>query len=84
MSKGTRIYSLRIPPELMAQVYDFVARNLDRDKKGELTVSKFIVDAVRERLGKLERAKRSGQKQRERSKGGVIHPPAEEASRPVS
>lgn len=77
MSKGTRVYSLRIPPEVMAQVQDFVARNFDRYPNGELTVTKFIVDAIRERFGKLDRAKRSGQRQRGRKEGGVLHPHAE-------
>lgn len=84
MSKGTRIYSLRIPPELMGQVQDFVQRNFDRYPNGELTVTRFIVDAIRERLGKLERAKRSGRRSAERKRQGVIHPPAEGTSRPVS
>jgi hypothetical protein len=68
----------------MAQIHSFIGRNYDRDEKGELTVSKFIVQAIRERFGKLERAKRSGQKRAARTKGGVIHPHAGGPSLPVT
>lgn len=75
MSKGTKVYSLRIPPDVMHQVRDFVQRNFDRYPNGELTVTRFIVDAILERFGKLDRAKRSAQKRQARAKGGVIHQP---------
>lgn len=84
MSKGTRIYSVRIPPELMAQIHAFIGRNFDRDEKGELSVSKFIVQAIRERFGKLDRAKTSAQRRAARKKGGVLHPPANGGSRPTT
>lgn len=84
LSKGTRIYSLRIPPQLMSEVCTFVARNFDRHQKGELTVTTFILDSIRERLRKLERAKESGKRSADRKRGGVIHPVPEEPSQPVS
>jgi hypothetical protein len=68
----------------MAAIHSFVGRNFDRDEKGELTVSKFIVQAIRERFGKLDRAKRSAQSRAARKKGGVIHPPANGRSRPAT
>lgn len=84
LSKGTQVYSLRIPPELMFEIRDFVQRNYDRQTKGELSVTMFILDAIRERLRKLERAKESGKRSAERKRGGVIHPVPEGPSLPVS
>jgi hypothetical protein len=77
VSKGTRVYSLRIPPDLILQVKDFVRRNFDRHENGELTVSSFIVQAIRERFGKLDRAKRSASARQARKKDGVLHHEAE-------
>lgn len=68
----------------MGQVKDFVARNFDRYQKGELTVTRFIVDAIQERLAKLDRAKRSGRRQRHGAADGVIHRGEGGPSRPVS
>jgi hypothetical protein len=68
----------------MDQVKDFVRRNYDRDPKGNLSVTSFIVQAIRERFGKLERAKRSGQRQRASKKGGVLHPSADNLEYDVS
>lgn len=84
MSKGTRVYSLRCPPDLMAEIVSFVERNQDRDQEGNLTVTKFILQSCRERLGKLERAKRSAQRTAAKKRGGVLHHAAEDASQPIS
>lgn len=79
MSKGTRIIGVRLPDALRFQMEDFIQRNRDRDRNGDLTITKFIVDCVKERLHKFQRAKKSATARKQAKQQGVKHPQQERA-----
>jgi DNA-binding transcriptional regulator PaaX len=61
MSKGNPIIKTRISKELLAEIEEAIARNQDA-RDGAWTISKFIIQSIKERLGKLERGKKSKKK----------------------
>ena len=67
MSKGTPIVGVRMPAELRKRIEDFVQRNRDIDKEGDLTLSKFVVKAVLERFAKLDRSKKCAAAKRDKT-----------------
>ena len=59
MSKGTTIYTMRIPDELIAQVEGTMSRLNHYRRDEPLTRSAFFLAAIREKLHKMERSRRS-------------------------
>lgn len=81
MSKGSPIVCVRIPQEILDQVEDFLNRNADRSYDSPPNRSDYILDCIKERLGKSARAKKSAEKKKRLKSGGVIHPPQENENR---
>ncbi len=75
MSKGSPIVQLRIPPFLLAEMDAVMVRSSERRFEGAWTRSSWIVQAIIDRLAKIER----GRSRRKRLAG----PEAVEADPPA-
>lgn len=56
MSKGTRIYSLRLPPELMDEVEMAIERSVGNRAAEPYNRTTWIIAAIREKLAHLKRS----------------------------
>ena len=59
MSKGTTVYSLRVPDPIIAQVEEAIHRRNHHSYEQPLDRSAFIVAAIREKLQKMARSRTS-------------------------
>ena len=62
MGKGTQVYSLRIPADLMQEVKDTIDRSHETRAGEPWTITAFILTAIREKLNHMERSRRSGRR----------------------
>lgn len=85
MSKGTQVYSVRIPSELSSEISKTINRRNLFSKEGPWTFTDFILMAVREKLAHMERSRTKGKKKIKEPKqepiadGGVLHRDPREA-----
>jgi hypothetical protein len=77
MSRGTRITPLRLPPDLLAQIDLAIASNNVYRVAQDYNRTSWIVQAIKERLAKLERS-RSGRHKRKATAAAVEEIPADE------
>lgn len=50
MSKGSRIITLRLPPELEARVMETIESNNRHRREEEWTITSWVIDCIREKL----------------------------------
>lgn len=62
MSKGSPIVPIRIPAELLALVDEQIASSNTRRGDEPWTRSAFIIAAIKEKLDKMERSRKSKKK----------------------
>jgi hypothetical protein len=74
MSKGTRITPLRIPPDLLALIDESIVSNNAWRVDEEYNRTTWIIQAIKERLAKLARARRHRRTSSEQA--GPVEPPA--------
>ena len=80
MSKGTKVYSLRIPENLVLAMKEQI-ESINYHTKGEIVeFGPFILKAIREKMAHMERSRRKNRKKVTTPKqepiphGSVIHP----------
>lgn len=56
MSQGSPIVTLRLPPELLAMIDEYVEKSADKRREEPWTRSSFILSAVIDKLRKMNRS----------------------------
>lgn len=59
MPAGNPTVSVRLPPELTAEIDRIILRSADKREAGPWTRHSFIVAAIRDKLAHMERGRRS-------------------------
>lgn len=62
MSKGTKVFSLRIDDELFAAVHAAILKRNLHTRDEDWTFTDFMRAALREKLAKMERSRKGGGK----------------------
>lgn len=63
-SKGNPIVSARIPADLLDEVAELIERRNEWTHNEPWTLTGFIVDAIREKVAKMERSRRARRRKR--------------------
>jgi hypothetical protein len=64
MSAGTPIVTFRLPSDVAEEVEAIIRRSVTRRKAEPWTRTAFILSAIREKLDKLERSRKSSRKRK--------------------
>jgi hypothetical protein len=66
VSRGTRVHTVRIPPDLRAQLNEVIERSIHTRAAGQWTLTDLILTGLQEKLDHMQRSNRP---RRRRSKG---------------
>lgn len=69
MTEGNPKLLVRVPPELLQEICEIIARRNQRTREEPWDVSKFIRCAIRDKLHHMQRSRRSHRRKRKATQG---------------